>query len=67
MNVGNGEAGSGRDGPLPGARTIKNRVNRSVDRVATLNCGEDRIQLVGYRDELTAGKGHTLRSAIRRS
>lgn len=25
------------------------------------------MQLVGYRDELTAGQGHTLRYAIRRN
>ena len=69
MNVGDGKPGTGRDGSLPRAGAIKDRVNRAVGRLASLSRIENRMQLVGRPDQLgclplltseVAGRGREL-------
>ena len=69
VNVGDGKPDTGRDGSLPRAGAIKDRVNRAVDRLASLSRAENRMQLVGRPDQLgclplltseVAGRGREL-------
>ena len=69
MNVGDGKPDTGRDGSLPRAGAVKDRVNRAVDRLASLSRIENRMQLVGRPDQLgclplltseVAGRGREL-------
>ena len=52
MNVGDGEPDTGRDGSLPRAGAIKDRVNRAIDRLASLSRIENCVQLVGRPNQL---------------
>ena len=50
--VGDGKPDTGRDGSLPRTSAIKDRVDRTVDRLASLGRVENRMQLVGRPDQL---------------
>jgi pimeloyl-ACP methyl ester carboxylesterase len=52
VRAGHGKPGAGRGGPLPRAGAIKDCVNRTVHRLTSLSSAEDRMQLVGDRDQL---------------
>lgn len=52
MNVGHGKPDTGRDGSLPRAGAIKDRVDRTVGRLTSLSCAENRMQFVGHPDQL---------------
>lgn len=67
MNVGHGEPDAGRDGSLPRAGAIKDRVDRTVDRLASLSRVEDRMQLVGRPDQLGRLPRLASEVAVRRS
>jgi hypothetical protein len=69
VNVGDGKPDTGRDGSLPRAGAVKDRVNRAVGRLASLSRIENRMQLVGRPDQLgcpplltgeVAGRGREL-------
>ena len=66
MSSGHGKPNAGRDGSLPRAGAIEDRVNRTVGRLASLNRVEDRMQLVGRPDQLGRLPQLTSEMAIRR-
>lgn len=52
VNVGHGKPDTGRAGSLPRAGAIEDRVDRAAGRLASLSRVENRMQLVGRRDQL---------------
>lgn len=66
MNVGHGKPDAGRDGSLPRAGAIKDRVDRTVDRLTSLSSAENRMQLVGHPDQLGRLPRLTSEVAVRR-
>ena len=66
VNVGHGKPDTGRAGSLPRAGAIKDRVDRTVDRLTSLSRVENRIQFVGRRDQLGRLPRQTSEVAVRR-
>ena len=67
VSFGHGKPGPGRDGSLPRAGAIEDRVNRAIGRLASLSRIEDRMQLVGRSDQLGSLPRLTSEMAIRRT
>ena len=67
VNAGHGKPDTGRAGPLPRAGAVKDRVDRTVDRLTSLSRAEDRMQLVGRLDQLGRLPRLAGEAAVRRS
>jgi hypothetical protein len=66
VGVGHGKPHAGRTGSLPRAGAIKDRVDRTVDRLASVSRAENRMKFVSRRDQTVGLPRLTSEVAVRR-